>query len=328
VSDATRVPARDDWQSLRGHIRMRNSPTMRLTPAAVAEYLGRMGFDISGGDPSRSLFDTLILDSFFVSHTVTPGIRVRWDRSRPSVARRYLFMFVLHGSITFHGTAPHFVSPAGDLLIAFPSDLPLTVTSPGPSDTLVFIFDSMETGSKGFRPNDIVPEQASTTMVRAALTYLTAITQPEVSDAVEDSTALRSTIREIARSLLSVLTLGGVELPIVTRAREMIASDFADPDLSAATIAKRLNVSRRTLDRHFSAQGAKVGTELRHARLDAMLRLLNDDPDISTVRLASSCGFGSAASLDRAATAVLGATIGKIRREVQEGPCKGPSLEA
>ncbi|KQM21131.1 hypothetical protein ASE73_05415 [Sphingomonas sp. Leaf24] len=83
---------------------------------------------------------------------------------------------------------------------------------------------------------------------------------------------------------------------LVARAKTIIATASADPELNTAKIAAMLNVSRTSLYDAFADQGLKIATYLRDHRLRAFLQLLRSSPTAPIQDLARAAGFGSSAS--------------------------------
>lgn len=86
------------------------------------------------------------------------------------------------------------------------------------------------------------------------------------------------------------------------RALMIIAAQCADPELSAASIARHLNLSLRQLERVFHDRATTIGVEVRRARVEHALALLrNPDYDaLSVDQIATYSGFSNGSSLARA----------------------------
>jgi transcriptional regulator GlxA family with amidase domain len=85
-------------------------------------------------------------------------------------------------------------------------------------------------------------------------------------------------------------------------------------ELSVAALARRANVSPRTLARAFGAElGTTPGAYVEALRLDAARRLL-ETTDRSVEDVARSCGFGTVETMHRAFRRRLGTTPGQYRR--------------
>jgi AraC-like DNA-binding protein len=95
---------------------------------------------------------------------------------------------------------------------------------------------------------------------------------------------------------------------------------LGDPDLSSTSVADRLRVSRRALQRLFEPHGGMTAY-LRRLRLAAVLDQLaatdQDPPDVDEI--AANAGLGSRRTLERAMRAVYGMTPGQARAHLLSG---------
>lgn len=88
-----------------------------------------------------------------------------------------------------------------------------------------------------------------------------------------------------------------------------------DQDLSVDQLAERARMSRRTFTRRFKkATGATVGGWVRHQRLAAAQRLL-ENTDLPVELIAARAGFGSAVALRQQFREVLRVSPSSYRRE-------------
>ncbi|RWR19192.1 helix-turn-helix domain-containing protein [Microbacterium enclense] len=85
-------------------------------------------------------------------------------------------------------------------------------------------------------------------------------------------------------------------------AMSMITAQAGDPMLTPSSIAEELNLSLRTLQRHFSAQNTTIEARIRSVRVEQAVRLLEDRvyDSLSVERIAQACGFSNGSSLARA----------------------------
>ena len=84
-------------------------------------------------------------------------------------------------------------------------------------------------------------------------------------------------------------------------AMSVITTRAGDPDLTPVGVASELNVSLRTLQRMFAQRGTTVEREIRRARVQQALTML-DDPiydALSVDRIAQSVGLSGGSSLAR-----------------------------
>ena len=95
---------------------------------------------------------------------------------------------------------------------------------------------------------------------------------------------------------------------IVSRVKELLRCEFADPKLSIVNIAKRLHVSRQLLDlRCREILGHSVHDELTSLRIAAAKRLLTRG-DMSVDEIVRSCGYNSANAFRYAFRSATGCT--------------------
>ncbi|WP_374104636.1 helix-turn-helix domain-containing protein [Streptomyces sp. GESEQ-4] len=83
-------------------------------------------------------------------------------------------------------------------------------------------------------------------------------------------------------------------------AKDLADTHLADPELSAATLARELNVSVRTLQRAFAATGDSVSAYIRHRRLEeARLALTAPSDRLSISELAAHWHFADSSHFIR-----------------------------
>lgn len=85
-------------------------------------------------------------------------------------------------------------------------------------------------------------------------------------------------------------------------ATTIIASQFANPNLTADDIAREVRISRRQLERLFAQRGLTIAKAIRQARVQHARDLLTDPTySMLTVNsIAQHCGFSNGSSLARA----------------------------
>ena len=99
----------------------------------------------------------------------------------------------------------------------------------------------------------------------------------------------------------------------VTQALDIIASDFANPELTADTLVARIGCSRRLLDLRFrEITGRSIRESIREARLDNAKRLLRD-PTRDILEIPALCGCASATTFMRFFKAKTGRTMTEFR---------------
>jgi AraC-like DNA-binding protein len=112
-----------------------------------------------------------------------------------------------------------------------------------------------------------------------------------------------------------MLQAPALDADLFSLAERVIAGALASPDLSPATIAERLRVSRATLYRMFEPVGG-VMQHVWEMRLQAVRAALDQPSEPRTLtRIAEDCGFRTASHLSRLFRAKFGATPREWRRQ-------------
>ena len=120
---------------------------------------------------------------------------------------------------------------------------------------------------------------------------------------------------------------GMVRDRIVADALRMIWSE-SHTDLTAATLARRLGMSLRSLERRFrEVIGGTVRDEIMQCRLGRARRLLADT-ELSVAEVVTAAGFSSADSFNRAVQRAEGMTPSELREWLRAGPLDGASRVA
>lgn len=98
-------------------------------------------------------------------------------------------------------------------------------------------------------------------------------------------------------------------------ALSVITARIGDPELTAASVAAELNISLRTLQRHFSVRGTTMDRSIRAARVRHAMTLLKDPAysSLSVERIAHACGLANGSSLARAFAAEGQASPTRVR---------------
>lgn len=121
---------------------------------------------------------------------------------------------------------------------------------------------------------------------------------------------LHSVVREFADILLAQQANGHGGFADSVRA--VLAHELATPDISAAWVARRLQVSSRTLARKLEAEGTSFYALLDDARKVRALRLVHDRRQ-PLVEIAQATGFAHVASFHRAFRRWTGKTPAEYR---------------
>ncbi|MFF3181638.1 helix-turn-helix domain-containing protein [Rhodococcus pyridinivorans] len=106
------------------------------------------------------------------------------------------------------------------------------------------------------------------------------------------------------------------------RAVAALAAGYADQTLTPATLAERVQIPLRTLQRAFSAHDTTIAGHLRMLRTRHAVRLLEDPAcqDLTVAEIAVAAGFTSSAELRRAVRVECGVTPSEIRSRPPRHP--------
>jgi transcriptional regulator GlxA family with amidase domain len=105
-------------------------------------------------------------------------------------------------------------------------------------------------------------------------------------------------------------------LDLLHRIDAYIAEDLAEPDLSAAQLARSYFLSTRHLHRLFAEANWTVGRRIRAQRLERCCRDLSSAAtDVPVAVIARRWGFADPASFSRAFRASFGTTPTRYRAE-------------
>lgn len=139
-----------------------------------------------------------------------------------------------------------------------------------------------------------------------------------------DLTGISSRLRDMVFDFVTPLVERGdsdsesFQIGIVTRARRFILSNLSSPDLTPASLARELAISRTRLYELFEASGG-VTKYIRQHRLSAahaMLSAASGRRTVAEVGLAT--GYDSAANFSRAFTQQFGYSPSSIRKHASE----------
>jgi len=95
-----------------------------------------------------------------------------------------------------------------------------------------------------------------------------------------------------------------------------IATRYADPDLSSASVAEHLGLSRRSLQRLFEDEDRTVAQQIQEVRTQHAVARLKDRrfSQVSLGEIATLAGFGSTVAMRRAVQDTTGLTPTDLRR--------------
>ncbi|GAA1498086.1 helix-turn-helix domain-containing protein [Paeniglutamicibacter kerguelensis] len=193
----------------------------------------------------------------------------------------------------------------GDALILLPGE-PYTAHIEDGSDTLAFFVARGFFDSQGIN-TDLL--NVASIQVNGAVSALAALSHWAMQDRDSEVSGHTGHIeRAILEILAGVVTTSMESLDdsdaetIKSRGRvlELIDSCFADPDLSADSIARQVGMSRRNLYRLFEGKGPGITQMIRDRRLDHAQVLLRRMPETSIGAVAIDSGFSGSDQFSRA----------------------------
>jgi AraC-like DNA-binding protein len=147
-----------------------------------------------------------------------------------------------------------------------------------------------------------------------------------------DAQELTPAVRAHAHDLVTQLIAGALTSLVVpdfvdsrrterrTRVLEFINSNYADVSLDLATMANRLGMSTRSLQRLLHEENLSFSRVLANRRTEEVVTMLRDPHHANTSldELAALAGFNTAASMRRAVHMKNGQTPGAIRRQARD----------
>lgn len=116
------------------------------------------------------------------------------------------------------------------------------------------------------------------------------------------------------RAIRPEIASSDVNLRLLSAALEKIESDYSDPALCAAALARHVGVSQWHLGRHLvRATGHGVRWHINEARVQASRKLL-DSTQLSIKEIAAQVGYKSSSELGRHFRQSVGVTPSELRR--------------
>lgn len=301
----------------------------RPTPGALQAPIGLVGhpsFDrVTAAEPNLFQATVRAVELSLLRAEVVSVEPCRWERfgrppygSAPQAGRGEPMLVVGiadEPSIVQTASAPAVDCPAGSLVV-LGAQRPLAWTFPAAAQVMTLAVP----------PSALAPLAAgfagATVLRPAPLTSATAdFVRRFVIDAAVDGRAVDPAAEQSVVNLIRT-ALDREEAAVdpadgeVVRARavELIDREFADPSLTAESVAAGLAMSRRHLYRYFESHGESVAQAIVSRRLDNARTLLTSDDTVSLDEIAVASGFATAATLRRRFQARYGVTPREYRR--------------
>jgi AraC-like DNA-binding protein len=133
-------------------------------------------------------------------------------------------------------------------------------------------------------------------------------------------------LRTLVTSTIMALAVAGCSGWDLRRQRlaalRHIASRYADPELSSASVAEHLGLSRRSLQRLFEDEDRTVAQRIQEVRTQHAMARLKDRrfANVSLGEIATLAGFGSTVAMRRAVQDASGLTPTDLRRKAMTNP--------
>lgn len=163
-----------------------------------------------------------------------------------------------------------------------------------------------------------LPERVSLRLLSSQLQTLSTWPHELQSDeSVQVSDLLVGTLRAVLLGATEDSTSERTRSFLRRKVQQLIARQYADPDLSPAAAAYQMGISVRTLHARLAQDGTSFGTELVAHRLQRAHAMLQAAPRHSTtvVAIAALCGFSSSAHFSRRFRTRYGMPPGALLRD-------------
>ncbi len=253
------------------------------------------------GDPGRVAINALLFDSFTIAQFKCGPVSMLRERRAEGSGERFWLILCTKGRLD--------VSMAGKPLAAFseqffvipPGSERLTFMVPEYCEGMLFTFHRSEVEPLRPEAAKLREETLRAPLGRASFGYLKGILDSDSGTIGDDTTTLRTLVREVARAIVRTSTVVDPATEcLFESAQWVLQAEFTNPEFNAAQLAQRLGVSRSTLDRAYSARGCRIAQEIRRARAEYAKSRLDQYPSWSRSLVAHLAGFGSGVSLRRA----------------------------
>lgn len=201
------------------------------------------------------------------------------------------------GRLAIRGQADPLQIDAGDGLLVSGESTAATVLRPSDVVTIMVPVPSGESVRPGARPT-----AGGAALLGGVIAFAAeAAAAAERTAPVSSEPHIELLLRDMVARLLTAEVVRDAPNPL-ERALAVILRRHADRTLSSRRIAEEVNFSVRQLERQFQAQGTSIAREVRHARIDAAVRLLSEDPTgtLNIEQIAQRVGFSGGSPLARA----------------------------
>lgn len=244
--------------------------------------------------------DPFILHSFSINKHIVDRTQV----SSASASPKLFFTVVVSGRATFWSSDRMEIAEPGDVLVYDPDD-PFFIAFHDGTRELLFEIDQDQLPGDGVIDTTLLRKLHAEELKKSGLA-----TQDfqQIFAGLGMSAGQSRGVQQAAGRSMSILArsaVNAVTAGYFTDARDVIASNIANPDLNIDFVAGILNVSSRHLSRSFKKQGLTFTKFVTHERVNRAADLLRQT-NLSVTNIAIACGFRSASQFSRTFAAVKG----------------------
>ncbi|MFB7843781.1 helix-turn-helix domain-containing protein [Microbacterium sp. NPDC056052] len=280
----------------------------------MALFLRGAGLRVLNGDPQLMRVRALRFNAFMIAQVQSGAMAIEWTRTRPHSHRRYLFMFVNRGAISFDGDSRVWTNLSGGLCLIFPGRTPVDVHIDEASEFVVFSFDQAEIDPYVLSPTNMDEAKTRSTAFRAIYAYLQAVTeQPRIKEDEKDSRILRALTQDVARTVAIAAMGDWGSDGVFQHAQRVIHEQAVDPDFDVDQLATQCGVSRRTLNRIYAKHDLHAAAEILRTRTQNAMALISENHAIGVETVAAASGFNSLSTMARAFKKAYGTSPSDLR---------------
>ncbi|MFB7844393.1 hypothetical protein [Microbacterium sp. NPDC056052] len=270
----------------------------RMPPEVLAQLLEPAALAARPEDAKNVAIRQVRLSNFTLMQSVNSTGTFSYAPSAEVGANRYVFGFVSKGELSIAAAEDRYVAAENNVIICFPSTESITCTAITPVDLLGFGFEAEEVAPLTLAADRVGVLRMTSPLVLGSYSMLRALVNRGVEESVDDKIALRTMLRNAARSLMEAAQPTGSST--WSLASTIIDQQHTNPLLDARQIASQLNVSESALFKAFAGRPRSLTDQLRYTRTETAARLLTAIPDMSRAALATASGFQSTRTLTRA----------------------------
>lgn len=285
--------------------------------AALGAFLGRLR--VRPHAPLHARASTMRLGTIAATRLTSSPFTIVWERDSHESQRKLLFVFVETGVVELRGESTRRTTDNAGLCVVAPGSAPVIIEAVTETRMVLFALDRSDIAPLTLDEQALEDNAGASPIYHAAFAYLCGIIQlPAEPDPIE-AHALRELTRDVARSLVRAFSANGaMNTTLRARAHRVMEEVYRRREISVNDVARQLGVSRRTLERAFSASSGSVAETLREIRARHALATMREHPDRILREIAEESGFGSVDSLRRAVEIYYSAPLARLRASPAE----------